>query len=189
MQYTVIKSQRKTIALEIKDGEILVRAPLRAKKRDIEQFVAKNEAWLLRQLARQEALAQKTADIRPLSEEELAALKERAGSVFPERVAFYAPQIAVNPQRITIRAQKTKWGSCSSKNNLNFNCLLLLAPPEVLDSVVVHELCHLKHMDHSARFYEEVLRICPGYHRCERWLKEHGAELLARLPASARKKE
>ena len=181
MRYKIIRSQRKTLSLEVRDGEILVRAPLFAKKADVERFVAGNEAWLLRQLQEQESMKKRTDAVPKLTDAELAALKQRAKAIFPQRVAHYAPLVGVAPERITVRAQRTKWGSCSSRNNLNFNCLLLLAPPEVLDSVVVHELCHLKHMNHSKSFYDEVLRIFPDYPPCDRWLKEHGPELMARL--------
>ena len=182
MPYKIIRSRRKTLSLEIRDGEILVRAPLFTRKADVESFVAKNEEWILRQLRRQASLHERVDGIPRLTEAELEALKKRAKTVFPQRVAFYAPLVGVSPERITVRAQKTKWGSCSSKNNLNFNCLLLLAPAEVLDSVVVHELCHLKYMNHSRSFYNEVLRVFPNYESCDRWLKEHGGELMARLP-------
>ena len=83
--------------------------------------------------------------------------------------------------RITIRAQHTRWGSCSSKGNLNFNCLLMLAPPEVLESVVVHELCHRIEMNHGPRLYAAVYRVFPEYDKCNRWLKAHGAALQARM--------
>ncbi|MBR2976667.1 MAG: M48 family metallopeptidase, partial [Oscillospiraceae bacterium] len=112
----------------------------------------------------------------------LQRLTERAKLVFPERVRHFAPLVGTDYGRITIRCQKTRWGSCSSKGNLNFNCLLLLAPPEVLDSVVVHELCHRKQLNHSPRFYAEVLRVLPDYPRLHGWLKEHGAALLRRAP-------
>ncbi len=182
MEYKVIKSTRKTLSLEIRDGELLVRAPLRATRRNIEDFIRRNEAWILRQLSRQAREKAELSTVEKLSEEELSELKRRAKTVFAERVAFYAPQLLVSPERITIRAQRSKWGSCSSKGNLNFNCLLLLAPAEVLDSVVVHELCHLKHMNHSREFYDEVLRIFPNYRNAEKWLKEQGSSLMARLP-------
>ena len=109
---------------------------------------------------------------------EIDELMKQAKKVIPERVAFFAPLVGVRPGRIAIRCQKTRWGSCSAKGNLNFNCLLMLAPPEVMDSVVVHELCHLKQMNHSKKFYDEVLRIMPDYRTRQKWLKEHGAELL-----------
>jgi len=83
--------------------------------------------------------------------------------------------------RITVRNQKTRWGSCSSKGNLNFNCLLMLTPPEVIDSVVVHELCHLREMNHSPKFYAEVLKVYPDYHKWNGWLKEHGAAIMKRM--------
>ena len=83
--------------------------------------------------------------------------------------------------RITIRNQRTRWGSCSVKGNLNFNCLLMLTPPQVLDSVVVHELCHRKEMNHSPAFYEHVLRVFPEYRKWDKWLKENGAAIMARM--------
>ncbi|MBQ6684544.1 MAG: M48 family metallopeptidase, partial [Firmicutes bacterium] len=90
------------------------------------------------------------------------------------RVAHYAPLVGVDYGRITIRNQKTRWGSCSSQGNLNFNCLLMLFPDEVIDSVVVHELCHRKHMNHSAKFYKEVERVFPEYRKWHQWLNENG---------------
>ena len=96
-------------------------------------------------------------------------------------MAHYAPLVGVSYGRITIRCQRTRWGSCSSKGNLNFNCLLMLAPPEVLDCIVVHELCHRKEMNHSQRFYAEVLRVMPDYRERYKWLKENGHMLMAML--------
>lgn len=81
-----------------------------------------------------------------------------------------------------MRCQTTKWGSCTEGGNLSFNAALMLAPREALDSVVVHELCHLKEMNHSPRFYEEVLRVYPDYRRWHAWLSENGSLLLARIP-------
>ena len=83
--------------------------------------------------------------------------------------------------KITIRNQKTRWGSCSKTGNLNFNCLLMLAPPQVLDAVVVHELAHRKEMNHSPRFYREIEKVYPEYEKWNRWLKENGAILLKRM--------
>lgn len=90
--------------------------------------------------------------------------------------------LGVTYGRITIRCQRTKWGSRSSAGNLNFNCLLMLAPDEVIDSVVVHELCHRLEMNHSDRFYSHVQRVFPKYNECRRWLKANGGALLARVP-------
>ncbi len=119
---------------------------------------------------------------KPFTQEEIKSLKERALRVIPERVRYYAPTIGVDYGRITIRTQKTRWGSCSSKGNLNFNCLLMLAPPEVIDSVIVHELCHRKHMNHSKAFYAEVEKVFPEYKKWHKWLKDNGAAMIKRLP-------
>ena len=82
--------------------------------------------------------------------------------------------------RITIRNQKTRWGSCSSKGNLNFNCLLMLTPPEVIDYVVVHELCHRKEMNHSKAFWDEVAHVLPDYEKARLWLKTEGDMIMRR---------
>ena len=80
--------------------------------------------------------------------------------------------------RITIRNQKTRWGSCSSKGNLNFNVALMLVPEEVMDYVVVHELTHRKEMNHSQSFWTEVERVCPEYRKYRAWLKKEGTAVL-----------
>ena len=115
-----------------------------------------------------------------LDQEEIKALADRARVYIPQRVAYYAPLLGVQPGRITIRTQKTRWGSCSAKGNLNFNCLLMLSPPEVIDGVVVHELCHLLEMNHSNKFYQHVLRVFPEYYKHHAWLRQHGPEIMAR---------
>ncbi len=115
--------------------------------------------------------------------EEIKSLAEKAKKVIPERVRHYAPLVGVDYGRITIRCQRTRWGSCSSKGNLNFNCLLMLMPDEVIDSVVVHELCHRKQMNHSKAFYAEVERVFPEYKRWNKWLKDNGGQLIKRLPS------
>ena len=148
----------------------------------INRFLESHRDWIER---KQASLAQRNRDAKtvlPLTEQEHRALLQQAKKTIPERVAYYAPLVGVTYGKVTIRSQRTRWGSCSSKGNLNFNCLLLLAPPEVLDSVVVHELCHRKEMNHSKRFYAEVLRVFPGYRKWDRWLKQNGALLQKRLP-------
>lgn len=179
-EYTIIRSSRKTLGMEVTRNGLLVRAPRRATIRQIESFLTKHGAWIDEHLKRMERLRTKTAAVEPLSEEELCALAARAKAVIPERVRFYANRIGVTYGRITIRRQRTRWGSCSANGNLSFNCLLMLAPPEVLDSVVVHELCHRKEMNHSKRFYDEVFRAFPEYRKHYQWLKENGALLMAR---------
>ena len=98
--------------------------------------------------------------------------------MIPERVEYFAKVIGVTYGKITVRNQKTRWGSCSSKGNLNFNCLLMLAPPEVLDYVVVHELCHRKQMNHSKAFWLEVEKVLLNYKEVRKWLKEEGSQMI-----------
>ena len=184
MKYELIRSKRKTLAIEIKsDGSVIVRAPIRCPKRDIERFIWEKSDWIVQHrakvLARREQ--EEANPVSALTDVQLRGLKKRAALVIPERVAHFAPLVGVDYGNITIRSQKTRWGSCSSKGNLNFNCLLLLAPPEVLDYVVVHELCHRKQMNHSPRFWAEVGRVLPDYKIRVKWLKENGSRLMLLL--------
>ena len=175
MEYQIIRSSRKTISLQIlPGGELLVRCPSRMRARDIEAFVESKRSWVEKHLPR-------TAPEPPFTEAELRALADRAAAVIPERVNHFAPLVGVSHGRITIRSQKTRWGSCSAKGNLNFNCLLMLTPPEILDYVVVHELCHRKELNHSAAFWAQVERVLPDYRQRRKWLKENGGSLIARL--------
>ena len=179
----LVRSRRKTLSLELTaDGRVLLRAPLRCPRWKLEAFAEQNRGWIERKLREGEARRATLAAIPKLGEEELRALQKRGRQVFPARCAYYAPMIKVSFGRISVRRQRSKWGSCSAKGNLNFNCLLLLAPERVLDYVVVHELCHLREMNHSRRFWAFVEIFCPDFRESRRWLKENGAALMARLP-------
>ena len=183
--YKVLRSRRRTISIEVnRDLEVIVRAPRWVAKRDIRYFVDEKEGWIIKTIARleRERELQKDQPDERLTQEELNDLIKKAREVIPKRVEYYAQLIGVTYGRITIRHQKTRWGSCSARGNLNFNCLLMLAPPEVLDAIVVHELCHRKEMNHSERFYREVHRIYPDYDKWNRWLKDHGQQLQKKNP-------
>ena len=182
IEYKIIRSKRKSIGLEIRpDCQILVRAPYFVSNAQIEKFVKEHEAWIAKHLEKVRKQAELKETAEKLSEEEIKKLADQAVKYIPQRVAYYAEKIGVTYGRINIRNQKTRWGSCSAKGNLNFNCLLMLTPPEVIDSVVVHELCHRKEMNHSKKFYEEIDRVFPEYKKWHRWLKDNGASLLARI--------
>ncbi len=181
MTYKIIRSKRKTLGIEVNSDGVTVRAPMKISDREIEKFVSEHILWIEKNLKKIKARQTALADIKPLSDEELDDLVSSAKKLIPERVEIYAQKIGVRYGRITIRKQRSKWGSCSSKGNLNFNCLLMLAPLSVIDSVVVHELCHLKEMNHSERFYAEVLKAYPDYYQQNKWLKENGPKLMARL--------
>ncbi len=179
MEYKIIRSRRKTLSAQIRQGQLEIRAPLRTTDAEIRSFLEKHRRWLEKHMMQSRALEQAKAGLRRLTPAEIAELAEKARRVFPERAAYYAPLIGVDYGKITIRCQKTRWGSCSAKGNLNFNCLLMLAPDGVIDSIVVHELCHRKHMNHSAKFYAEMEKALPDYRRHQKWLQENGAMLLA----------
>ena len=175
--YRVIRSSRRTVSLQIvPGGEVLVRCPKRMSNGDIRRFVESKSGWIEKHLEKQTA-----AQLPAFTAGQLQALACQARQTVPERVAYFAPLVGVTYGRITIRSQRTLWGSCSGKGNLSFNCLLMLTPPEVLDYVVVHELCHRKEMNHSARFWAEVGRVLPDYEIRRKWLRENGTALISRL--------
>ncbi len=179
---SVIKSNRKTISIQLKPDEIIMRVPNRLSQKEIKAFLLEKSAWIEKHQQLLAEQAKHRQDLPKFTAEEIRELADKALKVIPERVQYYAPLIGVDYGRITIRNQRSKWGSCSSIGNLNFNCILMLTPDEVIDSVVVHELCHRKHMDHSKAFYAEVERVFPEYKRWDKWLKDNGGELLRRLP-------
>lgn len=181
MEFEVIRSDRKSFAAEIKQNKLIIRAPLQATNEDINTFMLKNKKWIETHLAKAQERQKAAESYHRLTREEIQALANKALEIVPERVAHYAPLVGVTYGRITIRNQRSRWGSCSSKGNLNFNCLLMLTPPEVIDSVVVHELCHRKEMNHSDKFYAEVIRVFPNYWECDKWLKENGGILMTML--------
>lgn len=175
------RSARKSLSLEIMpDGSLLARAPQRMPEREIWAFIREKEDWIrVHREQRMERAADAAAD--PLSPDQIKELADVALRVLPERCRYFAGIMGVSYGRITIRNQKTRWGSCSSKGNLNFNCLLMLAPPEIRDYVVVHELAHRKEMNHSPRFWKEVEEVLPDYRQRLLWLKKNGPELIARM--------
>lgn len=176
----IIRSRRKTISLEIReDLTVVVRAPVGLPEEVVRRFLREKEGWIAAHLARMEARRQSSAP--GFTRQEVEELADRALADIPARVARLAPLVGVDYGRITIRNQVSRWGSCSSKGNLNFNCLLVLCPPEVADYVVVHELCHRRHMNHSAAFWAEVERVLPDYKARRAWLKEQGGALIRRM--------
>lgn len=181
MEYELIRSDRKTMSAQIKDGTLILRVPRYVSQDQIAHFLQDHSQWIETHLAQSRARQQQAAALPPLTPADIQALKAQAQRVIPERVAYFAPLVGVSYGRITIRCMKSRWGSCSSSGNLSFNCLLMLSPPEVVDSVVVHELCHRKEMNHSRRFYNEVLHVLPDYHQRHGWLREEGSLLLGRL--------
>ena len=145
---------------------------------EIERVLADHREWLARERAAQSPRLR--LDPQHVSEDEARrAARELVAMVLDEE----APRLGVSYRDVRIRDQRTRWGSCSPRGSLSFNWRLALAPFEVLDYVVVHELCHLREPNHSRRFWSLVESRRPGWREQRAWLREHGAELLAFRPS------
>lgn len=189
MNVKIIRSNRKTLAIQINpDLSVTVRAPMYAPQSDIERILREKEGWIQKHIEKIREMKEKKKETQGesveseyLTNEEIKKLADKALQHIPKRVSYYAKQIGVTYGKITIRNQKTRWGSCSSKGNFNFNCLLMLTPSEVIDYVVVHELCHRKEMNHSVAFWAEVEKVIPNYKEQVKWLKENGGKIIGRM--------
>lgn len=184
MQVEIIRSNRKSVAIQIcPDAHVRVRAPYRMQEAEIADFLKEKSQWIEKHLGiMRERIEQGAVEpqVERLSVQEIQELAKQASEVLSVKAKYYAEKLGVTYGRITIRNQKTRWGSCSGKGNLNFNCLLMLAPEEIQDYVVIHELCHRKEMNHSQKFWAEVEKIMPDYREKRRWLRENGGEILRR---------
>ena len=177
VSYKVIRSNRKTIAIQIMpSGEVLVRAPKQMSKPEIHKFVESKNTWIQKHLSRINMEREESFSIEQIDE-----LRRQTKLLVEERAAHYSAMLGLTYNQISVRAQHTRWGSCSSKGNLNFNCLLALVPGDVLDYVVVHELCHLKEMNHSNLFWQLVRQVLPDYAQSKHWLTENGRRLISRI--------
>ena len=169
-QYEIIRSRRKTLALEItKDCRVLVRAPMRLPAAAIEAFVAKHADWIDRHLARQREKAA-SAPPEPTAGE-IAALKAQAHAILPEKVADWSRRMGVTPTGIKITAARKRYGSCSGKNSLCFSCFLMRCPEAAIDRVLVHELCHIKVRNHGPDFYALLAQYLPDHKERKKLLK------------------
>lgn len=184
LSYIIQKSRRRTISISIlSDNRILVKAPYGTPEYTVKEFLLSKEKWIARHIEKQAAEVQKAESLGLLSENEIKQIKKQAKKIIPERVAYWSEKLGVTYGRISIRLQSSRWGSCSQTGNLNFNCLLVIMPNDVMDSVVVHELCHRRYMNHSKAFYKEVYSVFPDYERCNKWLNENGGVYMKRVSA------
>ncbi|MBQ9300002.1 MAG: M48 family metallopeptidase [Clostridia bacterium] len=182
-QVKLIRSARKTLAVQVSGPDaVTVRAPNRMPLYAIRQFIDQHRQWINAHLQKARVRQEERGELVPFTQAQIDDLARRAARDLPQRVSRFAALVGVDYGRITVRCQHTRWGSCSSKGNLNFNCLLMLCPDAVIDYVVVHELCHRREMNHSPRFWAEVARALPDYPRARDWLRQEGQKLIARLP-------
>ena len=167
--YELIRSSRRTLSLEIKDdGRVLVRAPLVCTQREIERFVSSHESWIKKHRLAAAQRQQRAAE-RQVTPEEEARLRTLAAEVIPQRVAYYSAIMGLVPSGVRITGAKKRFGSCNSQNSLCFSWQLMQYPPEAIDYVVVHELAHIRHHDHSTAFHALVAQYLPD-HRARRAL-------------------
>ncbi len=201
IKYTLIKSKRKTISITVDiNGNIVVKAPLKASKNEVDYFLREKQDWIAKHVVIQRENAERRekflkAHIKTLTYlgkeypvdynepygfdtkhftfpdytfEQLRPsiigfYKKAAKKHISERVEYYSSIIGVTPTAVKINSAKTRWGSCSGKGSLNFSWKLILADESVLDYVVVHELCHMKQMNHGPKFWAEVEKVFPDY--------------------------
>ena len=169
MNYELSRSDRRTVALEVtREGRVLVRAPRRMTRKDIDSFVAKHQDWLEIHLAKQKNW--QAAHPEPTPQEQ-QTLIDKAKAILPEKVARYAAIMGLQPSGITITGARTRFGSCSPKNRLCFSWRLMAYPEEAIDYVVVHELAHIVHRNHGPEFHALVERILPDHRKRRAMLK------------------
>ena len=167
--YTLLRSRRRTLAIEVqRDGTVLVRAPLRTPQKTIDEFLARRSEWIAQAQQRQR---QRCEAYPPLSPAEIAQLRQKAKEILPNKVAYWAKIMGVVPTGLKITAAQKRFGSCSGKNSLCFSLYLMRYPEAAIDAVVVHELAHIRHKNHSPAFYAEVERYLPDYRRRAQLLK------------------
>ncbi len=152
------------------DGTVRVTVPRWGSRREAEAFAEQQRAWIEKQQRRVE---QDRARPRPapMPKDEQRALRERATSELPSRLLELAAQHGLTVSRVSVRNQRWRWGSCSRSGHICLNWRLGTMPDFVRDYVLVHELLHLKRLDHSPTFWKLVAEACPGYQDARRWLR------------------
>lgn len=169
-RYELWRSRRKTLAIEVtREGQVIVRAPLRMSMKRIEQFVDAHADWIAQAQARQRK--RMAAHPEP-DEKRRAELIGRAKAELPPKVAHYARQMGVQPTGLTITSARTRFGSCSGKNRICFSWRLMDYPEAAVDYVVVHELAHIVHKNHGPQFWALVERYMPDYRARRALLRE-----------------
>ena len=171
MEYEIIRSSRRTVAITIKEGRVILRAPMRLKDSDAEKIIASHEKWIKEKLEKYKNTKTENAE---LSSEKIAELRKLSKVYFREKIERYSKIMNLKYGRLTITGAKTRFGSCSSRGNISFSYRLMLYPEAAREYVVVHELAHLVEMNHSKRFYAIIERYLPDYKERKKLLKNGG---------------
>lgn len=170
MQYTLVRSRRKSVGIEISpEGEVIVRAPLRLSTKEIERILEEKRSWIERSRQKQ---AERNKNHPEPDTETWNRWQAQARAYIPQRVMYYARIMGVTPTKIRFSTARTRFGSCNSKKELMFSLRLMDYPAEAIDYVVVHELAHIRHMNHSKAFYAFVEQVLPDYKARQKMLKE-----------------
>ena len=169
MNYEIIYSKRKTISLVIKDGRLIVRAPIGTKPSKIKELVNSHSAWIEKGIKKSEQRAKSAV----ISKEEEKLLRKTAKEILPLKTQYYSKIMGLKYGRITITGAKTRFGSCSSEGNISYSYRLMRYPDRAIDYVVVHELAHILEMNHSDRFWKIVAAVFPDYKERRRLLKKY----------------
>ena len=160
-QYTLIRSKRKTIAVQVdSDCNITVRAPLRMSQKEIDEFLLEKKSWLEKAIVSQ---LEKAKNKKEYTDSDISELRKKAKEIIPQKVEYYSEIMGVKPTSIKINSAKKRYGSCSGKNSLNFSLYLMDKDERFIDYVVVHELAHIKHHNHSKDFYNFIAEFMPDY--------------------------
>lgn len=165
MQVKIQRSMRKSMALQVRNSQILVKVPFFVTKKTINDFLAKHKIWIEDKLSKQR---KSLIDI-----DEIEEYKKRAREYIPGRVKYIAEMYGYKYKDIKITSAKSRWWSCTSQKNLNFSFRLILTPNEIIDYVIYHELSHLRQMNHSRQFWKEVSIMDKDYKKHDKWLKKN----------------
>ena len=159
--YKLIRSKRKTLSVEVDEtGLVIVRAPLRMPLLLIEGFLSSRSAWISKAVEKQR---RKHAEAVHVTTKDLKFLRKQAKEILPDRIAFYAKKMGLEVPPFRVTSARTRYGSCSPKNQLSFSLFLMVNSPEAIDYVVVHELAHLRHLNHSPAFHALVASVLPDH--------------------------
>jgi predicted metal-dependent hydrolase len=168
-------SQARNLSIRItREGEVVVTKPKQVSLLYAESFITKKISWIISKIEHMKSLPPVPPKI---TRKEYLILKEKAQAIAEKRVKHFNEMYNFSYKRITIRNQKTRWGSCSSKGNLNFNYKIALLSEELVDYIVVHELCHLGQMNHSKKFWDLVSKTIPTYKDHHITLRSKGLQL------------
>lgn len=176
----LIKSRRRTLSLTIEhDGTVTIRAPRGISQTHIDNFLKEKKNWIIKNVTKAKKRQLKSRDFsQKITPEQIPQLKRRARQMLTERADYFSERYDLSYKSIRLSSARTRWGSCGHENNLNFNWVIMFAPPEVIDYLVAHELAHTKYKNHQKSFWELVARMHPEYRQSRKWLRENAYLLL-----------